>query len=211
MTCRRPHSVAAERRHLTALRSDLLRPQVLGVGPARPDPNAAVKSDHPRPRPDVPGPKAPTSQGVRPTPQKKLGLLFPEFLGGPAFPPHLGEGAHLPVEGAGVLGGGDERRGVGDSGRARQDRPGAVMEAQGQRVTCKGTCLSITGPQAWSCPCWTDFTPRASPTSALSCLAVGGRDGVHRGPCAAPHGLSVSLVQMPPAQGGWTHQTWPRP
>lgn len=84
----------------------------------------------------------------------------------------------MPLEDAGVLGGGDEGRRVGDSGWAWQDRPGSVVEAQGQRVTCGAHVCPSQGPGAamplpdrtWghSPPLPTCHPSGHSPTCALS-------------------------------------------
>lgn len=51
---------------------------------------------------------------------------------------HLGDGTQLPLEYTGMLGRGDEGWGVRDGG-TWQDRPGTVVKAQRQWVTCKET------------------------------------------------------------------------
>ena len=119
----------------------------------------------PGPHPDTIDPSDPspncTEGKAKPLKEKGAILWAPAgtgISGGLALPPHLGDGPHLPLEDAGVLGGGDEGRWVGDGGWPWQDGPGAVVEAQGQRVTCR----------AHVCPSWgsravRDTAPGASP------------------------------------------------
>lgn len=96
-------------------------------------------------------------------------------------PPHLGDGTHLPLEDAGVLGGGDEGRRVGDGGRAWQDGPGTVVEAQGQRVTCRTHVCPSQGPEGGRAAA--DRTPR---TSAHLRPTPPRRAPVHAHPSTAP-------------------------
>lgn len=144
---------------------DCPSPQVLGQTPARLDSSSEGHRDNPGPSGAQPPPRhrcfqCPALQTESLNPKRGRGCSLgtrPHGCSGGVLtvPPHLGDGVHLPLEDAGVLRGGDEGRRVGDGGWARQDGPGAVMEAQGQWVTCRAHACPSQGP------CQTDHPPQA--------------------------------------------------
>ena len=161
------------------------------------DPATWVPGPHPNTiHPSDPSPHC-TDAKAKPLKEEGAILWAPAgtgISGELALPPHLGDGPHLPLEDAGVLGGGDEGRWVGDGGWPWQDGPGAVVEAQGQRVTCR----------AHVCPSWgsravRDTAPGATPHP----VPVLSREvPVHTCPLLllshlCPEELSASLVQTP--------------
>lgn len=159
-------------------------PSTTGPGPAR----------VPRP-PLLQGPKG----GPRDQVPRAHSTEHPEegLFSGHQASPGGGGGTHLPVQDTGVLGGGDEGRRVGDGGRAWQDGPGAVVQAQGQRVTCRAQVCPSQGP-----PCGRAPADRLPLASALSAREV----TIHMRPvrsCLCPQELPMSSVQTPPPRESW--------
>ena len=145
----------------------------------------------PGPHPDTidPSDPSPNCTDGKAKPLKEEGAILwapagTGISGGLALPPHLGDGPHLPLEDAGVLGGGDEGRWVGDGGWPWQDGPGAVVEAQGQRVTCR----------AHVCPSWGSIVSAlklAGGKGHSQARARGNSEALARGPCQPTWALPV--------------------